>query len=137
MRYLAIDYGRKRTGLAVCDAAETLAAPLAVLTVRQGHLVSEILEIIKREAIEAAVLGLPLNMDGSEGAQAKLIRQFARELQKHTDIPIHFHDERLTSFEAEKKLSAVDLTRKKKKKWLDAVAAAAILQSFLDAKHTN
>ena len=136
MRYLAIDYGDKRTGLAVCDADEMLASPLAVLT-GQPPLTSQILEIIKREAIEAAVLGLPLNMDGSEGAQAKLIRQFARELQKHTDIPIHFYDERLTSFEAEKKLSAVDLTRKKKKKWLDAVAAAAILQSFLDEKHTG
>ena len=79
MRYLAIDYGTKRTGLAVCDAAETIASPLAVLQ-GQKDLVEEIGRIVASEDIEAIVLGLPLNMDDSEGPQAKMVRAFAKEL---------------------------------------------------------
>ena len=134
MRYLSIDYGKKRTGLAVCNAGETIASPFAALTGR-ANLVPEILEVIKREEIEAIVVGLPLNMDDSEGPQAKLVRNFAKTLQEQIEIPIHFHDERLSSFDAEKKLAGIDLTRKKKKKRIDAIAAAAILQSFLEEKH--
>ena len=136
MRYLAIDYGQKRTGLAVCDAEERLACPLAVLT-GQKNLIADISDEVKRQAVDAIVLGLPLNMDDTEGPAAKNVRNFAEQLKKHFDIPIHFHDERLSSFDAEKKLSGIKLTTKKKKKLLDAVAAAAILQSFLDKRHSG
>jgi len=135
MRYMGIDYGQKRTGLSICDAGEMIASPLKVLTVGQGYLVAGIAEIVKRENVDAIVLGLPLNMDGTSGYQAKLVRAFAAQIKDRIDIPIHFHDERLSSFEAEGKLAGVELTRKKKKARLDAVAAAAILQSFLDEKH--
>ena len=134
MRYLAIDYGGKRTGLALCDKAEMIASPVAVIE-NKAQLMKEILNIVETEQVEAIVVGLPLNMDGSEGPAAKTVRSFARELAVHINIPIVFHDERLSSFEAEEKLAAADLTRKKKKKRLDAIAAAAILQSFLDKKH--
>jgi putative Holliday junction resolvase len=134
MRYLAIDYGQKHTGLAICDAGEMIASPLAVLTAGQGGLIPKITDVIDRENVEAIVLGLPLNMDGTAGAQAKRVRSFAEQMRRHIDIPIHFHDERLSSFDAEKKLAGLGLTRKKKKKHLDAVAAASILQSFLDKK---
>ena len=137
MRYLAIDYGLKRTGLAVCDAEETIASPLTVLAQQYKLLINEILNIIEEQNIGAIVLGLPLNMDGTEGSRAKIVRQFGKKFQKHTDLPIHFHDERLSSFDAEKKLSGLNLTRKKKKKHLDAIAAAAILQSFIDEKNTH
>ena len=133
MRYLAIDYGAKRTGLAVADDAHAIAGPLEVID-SPSLLIGRIIEVIKSQQIEALVIGLPLNMDGSEGAQSKTVRQFASEIEKQIDIPIHFHDERLSSFDAEQKLAALGLTRKKKKKHLDAVAAAAILQSFLDEK---
>ena len=132
MRYLAIDYGLKRTGLAVCDADETLASPLVVLT-GQGGLIEKIRQAVADQAVDAIVLGLPLNMDGTEGDQAKRVRDFAAELIKQIELPLFFQDERLSSFDAEKKLAALGITRKKKKKHLDAIAAAAILQAFIDA----
>lgn len=132
MRYLAIDYGLKRTGLAVCDADETLASPLVVLT-GQGGLIEKIRQAVADQAVDAIVFGLPLNMDGTEGGQAKKVRDFAAELTKQIDLPLFFQDERLSSFDAEKKLAALGITRKKKKKHLDAIAAAAILQAFIDA----
>jgi putative Holliday junction resolvase len=135
MRYLSIDYGQKRTGLAICDAGEMIASPLKVLMVAQSELVAGIADIINREKVEAVVLGLPLNMDGTAGRQVKRVQKFAAQMKECIDIPIHFQDERLSSFDAEGKLAGTELTRKKKKKRLDAVAAASILQSFLDQKH--
>ena len=135
MRYLAIDYGNKRTGLAICDAAEIIASPLTVIQ-GQKELLRKISDIVEAENVEAIVLGLPLNMDGSTGPQAELVFKFADRLKAHLDIPIHFQDERLSSFSAEEKLSQTEFTRKKKKKRLDAIAAAEILQAFLDSKNT-
>ncbi len=135
MRYLGIDYGQKRTGLAICDAGEMIASPLKVLTVGQSELIAGIADIINREKVEAIVLGLPLNMDGTAGHQVRRVQKFAAQMKEYIDIPIHFQDERLSSFDAEGKLAGTELTRKKKKKRLDAVAAASILQSFLDQKH--
>ncbi len=134
MRYLAIDLGQKRTGLAICDAGEMIASPLCVIT-DQSSLISRVKKIIAAEEAGAIVVGLPLNMDGSEGDPVKNIRKFANELAKEVDLPIHFQDERLTSFDAEQKLAG-EFTRKKKKKRLDAIAAASILQAFLDEKNT-
>jgi putative Holliday junction resolvase len=130
MRYLAIDYGEKRTGLAICDAGQTIVTPLAVIR-NQKDLPQKISDIAKTEGAEAVVLGLPLNMDGSEGHQSKLTRKFAEQLKKHLDIPIHFQDERLSSFDAEQRLGPVELTTNKRRKRLDAVAAASILEAFL------
>jgi len=136
MRYLAIDYGDKRTGLAICDHAETIASPLAVIQGQQG-LLKKIADVVEAENVEAIVLGLPLNMDDSQGPQARLIFKFADQLKEHLNIPIHFQDERLTSFSAEEKLAAADFTRGKKKKRLDAVAAATILEAFLEQKNAR
>jgi putative Holliday junction resolvase len=133
MKYLAIDYGSKRTGLAICDSSETIVSPVAVIEGRQG-LLEKIISLVKDENIEAIVLGLPLNMDDSQGPQAKLVQQFAQQLKKYIDIPIHFQDERLSSFAADRKMAAAELTRGKKKKRLDAVAAAEILNAFLENK---
>lgn len=133
MRYLAIDYGIKRTGLAVCDALETIASPLKVL---HGHrrLVEEIEQIVTSENIEGIVLGLPLNMDGSQGPQARQVLAFADRLKQRLAIPIHLQDERLSSFGAEEKLQATGLSRSKRRERLDALAAAEILQAFLDQR---
>ncbi len=136
MRYLAIDYGKKRIGLAVCDADETIASPLTVLTSR-GSLIADIVNVVKDEQIDAVIVGLPINMDDTEGPQAKRTRDFARQLEKQIDIPLHFHDERLSSFDARQKLIGLDLTRKKKKKHIDAIAAATILDCFLEKKHAR
>jgi putative Holliday junction resolvase len=133
MRYLAIDYGEKRTGLAICDANETIVTPLAVIR-GQKELLKKIADIVSKECVEAVVIGLPLNMDGSEGSQAKLVLKFAEQLREHLDVPVHFQDERLSSFDAEQKLAPAELTRSKKRKRLDAVAAASILEAFLYRK---
>lgn len=134
MRYLAIDYGDKHTGLAVCDAAETIASPFLVVE-GQKDLTTKIADIVATEKIEAIILGLPLNMDDSQGPQVERVFQFAERLKTHLEIPIHFQDERLTSFAAEKKLAPAEFTRKKKKKRLDAIAAAEILEAFLEQKN--
>ena len=136
MRYLAIDYGRKRTGLAICDRDETISSPLAVIEGRKA-LLNKIADIVESENVEAIVLGLPLNMDGSAGGQCKLVYQFAEQLKQRLDIGVHFQDERLSTFGAEGHLAAAGLTLEKKRKRLDAVAAAEILQAFLDAKNTH
>jgi putative Holliday junction resolvase len=136
MKYLAIDYGQKRTGLAVCDPDETICSPLAVLETNK-NLLERILKTIETEKIEAVVIGLPINMDGTKGSQAKTTETFADKLKKQINIPLYFCDERLSSFAAEEKFAAVDFKASKKKKPLDAVAAAEILQSFLESEKQN
>ncbi|HSW01461.1 MAG TPA: Holliday junction resolvase RuvX [Sedimentisphaerales bacterium] len=133
MRYLAIDYGMKRIGLAVCDASETVASPLAVVQGRK-ELIQRIKRVVASEGVEAVVVGLPLNMDGTEGPQARLVQAFGKELGRQLGIPVHFQDERLSSFGAEQRLLEMDLSRAKKKERLDALAAADILQDFLDQR---
>ena len=136
MRYLGIDHGQKRTGLAISDASETLVSPHMVIETQSStELLRQILLVLDAENIGAIVIGLPLNMDGSEGPRAKHVRVFAAELAAKTDCRITFHDERLSSFEADHLAVGLELTRKKKKKRLDAIAAAAILRSFIDQKN--
>lgn len=134
MRYLAIDFGSKHTGLAICDKSETICSPLTVID-GQKNLPENILKIIKNENADALVFGLPLNMDNSTGPQARLVFQFAEELKKITDIPIYFQDERLTTFSAEQKFADIDISKAEKKKRFDAVAAAQILEAFLEQKN--
>ena len=136
MRYLAIDLGNKRTGLAICDGSETIASPLAVVEGRK-ELLKKIADVVKDEDIKAVVLGVPLNMDDSIGSQAKLVLEFAEQLKKYIEIPIHFQDERLSTFGATEKLADAEFTRKKKRRRLDAVAAAEILEAFLEKKRAQ
>jgi len=133
MRYLAIDYGTKRTGLAICDASETITSPLAVINDQKG-LLKKIAQIVEAENVEAIVLGLPLNMTGSESSQTRMVLKFAEQLKDHLSIPVHLQDERLSSFGAEEKLAPADFTRGKRKKRIDAIAAAEILEAFLEQK---
>ena len=130
---MAIDYGTKRTGLAICDSAETIASPLTVIQ-GQKELLTKISKTVDAENVEAIVLGLPLNMTGSESAQTKLVLKFAEQLKNRLHIPVHLQDERLSTFGAEEKLASVKLTKGKKKKRLDAIAAAEILEAFLEQK---
>jgi putative Holliday junction resolvase len=133
MRFLAIDYGMRRTGLAVCDAQETMAFPLTVIH-GQKDLVQRIEQIVASEHIDAIVVGLPLNMDGSQGPQAQQVVAFAERLKRRIGIAIHFQDERLSSFGAEEKLQATGLSKARQRARLDAVAAAEILQAFLEER---
>ena len=133
MRFLAIDYGEVRTGLAVCDADETMAFPLNILR-GQHDLAQRIADVIAAERIDAVVMGLPLNMDGSEGPQAKRAKTFADRLLGCVEVPVFFQDERLSSFEARDKLRIAGWSRNKTRDRLDAVAAAEILQAFLESR---
>ena len=138
MRYLAIDHGQKRTGLAISDSSETLVSPHSVIeTANEEELLRQISAVLGAEEIDAVVVGLPVNMDGTEGPRVRQVRQFVLMLQQRTDKPIHLHDERLSSFEADCLVGDLELTRKKKKKRLDAIAAAAILRSFFEQKTGN
>jgi putative Holliday junction resolvase len=133
MRFLCIDLGDKRTGLAICDSDEILASPLAVIE-GQKKLQDEIVKIAQQEQVEGLVFGLALNMDGSEGERAVKARDFAEKIKSKTDLPVFFQDERLSSYSAGQKLSRTGLTHKKKKDKIDAIAAAEILKEFIAAR---
>ena len=133
MRFLAIDLGNKRTGLAIGDDETRLASPLTVLQVARGEaLIDAIGRVVKEQAPDAIVLGLPLNMDGTEGPQAKLTREFGEQLHKRCGLRVHYHDERLTSFAADQQMAGTGRTHKQKKRLRDALAAAEILRDFLE-----
>ena len=133
MRYLAIDLGDKRTGIAVGDDETGIASPVAGLPIVPGPaLLRTIVRAIEEHAPDGVVLGLPLNMDGSEGPQAQRTRAFGTELEAVIDRPLYYQDERLTSYAAEQRLSGSGRTHKQKKKVRDALAAAEILEDFLN-----
>ena len=135
MRYLGIDFGDKRTGLAVGDDLTCIASPLNVIYAgNQEQCISQIGEVIDQHAPDALVVGLPLNMDESEGPAAAKIRALAGRLAEQFDMVVHLVDERLSSEAANDKMSRTGLTRGQKKARRDALAAAAILQDFLDEK---
>ena len=134
-RFLGIDHGSKRIGLAVSDPGATIASPLATLdaAAKLSDQVVAVLSCAREYEIDAFVIGLPLNMDDTEGNQAKTVRRFGAELERISGKPVHYWDERLSSRAAEELLRPAELTRKKHKARLDRVAALVILQGFLDA----
>jgi putative Holliday junction resolvase len=140
VRTLAIDLGERRIGLALSDAGGKWATPYDVLTVARPELAIEgIVQLIQREDVRRVVVGLPLNMDGSAGAGAHKASAWGEKLAAAAKVELVFVDERLSSFAAEQQLNqrkraGEKLTRQKKKRQLDAVAAAGFLQDFLDGK---
>lgn len=133
MRYLGVDYGTKRIGLAVAESAGGIASPLKMINShpQTAENARAILRAADEYAAEAVVIGLPLNMDGTEGPQAKLSRTLADTLRELGSLPVHLHDERLTSHAADHRLLDRELTRKQKKARHDALAAQVLLESFL------
>lgn len=132
MRFLGIDWGSKRVGLAVADH-DTFAVPLKTLT-RGNGIMEALSKEIDVEEIDECVMGLPLNMDGTEGPAALRVRHAAEALRAACQKPVCLWDERLSSFEAEQRLSQAGLSIPKKRAAVDQLAAAVILQSFLDAR---
>ena len=132
MRYLAVDLGAKRTGLAAGDDVLRLVQPVEVIEVPRGPaLEAALARAIERHGPDALVVGLPLNMDGSEGAAAADARAFGAALGARTGLTVHFHDERLSSFEADQRMAHSGRTHREKKQLRDALAACAILEAFL------
>lgn len=133
MKYMAIDYGDVRTGVALSDVRGILASPYTVIKeTYQPKLVENILEIIKENKVGSVVIGLPRNMDGSYGYRCDECRSLGEAIGKVIDVPIYFEDERLTTVMAHNVLSDNNVRGKKRKDSVDAVSAVMILQSFLD-----
>ena len=132
MRYLSIDLGDRRTGLAVGDDETKIATPAGRIETSDSHQRLRLIEgAIKEHRPDAIVLGLPLNMDGTEGPAARKARQVAEQIAVRTGLPVHPVDERLTSDSANDRLMGSGLTRKARKRYRDALAAAEILKDFL------
>jgi putative Holliday junction resolvase len=140
MRALGVDYGRKRVGLALSDASGMLARPWKTLAVsgldRQAAEVTREVEALAAESdgLSVVVIGLPRRLSGEANEQTAAVEQLAARLGTQTAVPIVLQDERLTSHEAEELLSRREKDWRKRKAQLDAVAAAVILQDYLDAR---
>ena len=140
MRIFAIDLGDQRTGLALGDRITNIASPAGLIEIPIDRDAGKaLLEAIHRQLIEHTggqdtqiLLGLPLNMDNSEGPRSKIARAFARRLAMHCQCPIILVDERRTSIAADSSMAQSGLTHKQKKMRRDAIAAATIAQSYLD-----
>lgn len=132
-RLLALDVGDKVIGLALSDLSRMIASPLGELRRKKWTQDKETLRAILAEhAIHGIIIGLPVNMDGTEGPRAQSVRSLARNLEAVTDIPIAFWDERLSTNAANRVMLEADLSRQKRREHKDKLAATLILQGALD-----
>lgn len=135
-RLAAVDYGTVRIGVAVCDPSWMLASPLDVIQVANPDKDADAFrQLIKQERIVGFVVGLPIHCDGGESQKSTESRTFARWLADETNLPVRLFDERFTTSAAKQRLNQGNLSRHKKKKRLDAIAALVLLESFLEATH--
>jgi putative Holliday junction resolvase len=134
---IALDVGTKTIGLAVCDPMRILARPLSTLG-RKGVKkdVARLLPLLEEHGIVGLVVGLPLGLDGAETRSTHLARQVGDALAEASGLPLAYHDERFSSVEAERRLLAMDRSRKRRKQTIDQAAAAVILQDFLDSSES-
>jgi putative holliday junction resolvase len=139
MRWIGLDYGEKRIGIAISDPMEFSAGGLKALE-RTGSLRKDLAflkQLIQEHEVEGVVLGLPRNMNGTEGPAVEKVRSFGRELEKTVGIKIVYWDEWLSTCSAQRVLIEADLSRRKRKGKVDQLAAAIILQNYLDSKNKN
>ncbi|MCM8748114.1 Holliday junction resolvase RuvX [Thermomicrobiaceae bacterium CFH 74404] len=132
-RYLGLDVGGRRIGVAVSDELGMIASPIESLDRTQRGL-ERLLALVEQYDPQAIVIGLPTGLSGQEGQQAAEVREFAEQLRPRLDRPIIFWDERLTTAIAERALIESGKRRARRKELVDAVAAAVMLQSFLDSQ---
>jgi putative holliday junction resolvase len=133
-RFIGLDLGTKTIGIATCDLRRRIATPRQ--TIRRTKFKADVtllLAFAKQENIGLIVLGLPLNMDGSEGPRAQSTRSFARNLLQMTDLPLVYWDERLSTAAVQRAMIEADVSRAKRGRVVDQLAAAYILQTFLDS----
>ena len=135
MIIMSVDLGKARTGIALSDKSEFLASPHTVIFEKSSKILPEKVAQTARDAnAELIVVGLPKNMDGSEGESAQNARAFAEKLEELTGLPTVMQDERGTTVTAHNYLNATNTRGKKRKNVVDAVAAVIILQDYLDSK---
>jgi putative holliday junction resolvase len=134
MRILAIDHGSKRIGIAVSDELKMIAQPLEFIPAEPfAAFMARLEAIILDKEVESILVGLPRNMDGSYGPAAEKVRDFVEVLKGALSVPIKTWDERLTSAQANRLLIQGNVRRDKRKEKVDAMAAAILLQSYLDS----
>ncbi|NWH08570.1 MAG: Holliday junction resolvase RuvX [Alphaproteobacteria bacterium] len=132
-RLMGLDLGEKTIGLALSDVARTIASPLE--TIRRTKFTEDVktlLALVQKNAVTGLVIGLPLNMDGSEGPAAQSARAFARNLAKHSPLKVAFWDERLSTMAVTRTLLEADTSRRRRAELVDKMAASYILQGALD-----
>ena len=133
MRSLGLDIGDKRIGVALSDPDGLLASPLTIINRRQETAdIKAITDIVSQYQVEQIIVGLPRSMDGSLGHQAEKVKDFTQKLRCQTDVTVEFRDERLTTVLARRLMQAAKVKKSKEKAQDDAVAAAIILQGYLD-----
>lgn len=135
-RAIGVDLGARRIGIAVSDPGGVLATPVTVLlrTPDRARLHRQIADLVAEYEAAAVVVGLPLSLDGSNGPAATSARQEAAELAMLLDVPVHLHDERLTTVTAHRLLAASGIDERARRKVIDSAAAAVLLQTWLDGR---
>ena len=137
MRYLGLDLGSKTLGIAVSDYTNTIATSVKTIYFMDedySSLIEPLKELIKEYDISKLVLGLPKNMDNSLGIRANITLEFKKLLENEIGLEVFLEDERLTSVISNNILISADISRKKRKKHVDKIAASIILQSYLDGR---
>ena len=130
---LGLDVGEKSVGLALSDATRTIATPMQTLQLNKfSDTALNLLDICVKFDVSALIIGLPINMNGTEGPRCQSVRQFARNLEAHFDMEMAFWDERLSTKAVTRTMLEADLSREKRAKNVDKMAAAYILQGALD-----
>ena len=140
MRYLGIDLGSKTVGLAMSDTTLTIASTYKTIFFKDedyNSTINEIKDIIKEYNITKIILGLPKNMNNTLGERAEITLKYKELLEKSTDLPVIMFDERLTSVISNSILIEADMSRKKRKKKVDSIAAQIILQDYLNKENNN
>lgn len=135
-RSLGLDIGDKRIGVALSDPGGILASPLTIIERSDDEQdIETIISFVNQHQAKQIVIGLPLSMDGSPGKQAEKVKAFVQKLCRHTEVPVEFRDERLTTVAAKRLLHTSSAKKARKKVRDDAIAAALILQGYLDEGH--
>ncbi len=138
MVILSVDYGKARTGIAVCDKGERIASPVGTINeYNMEKLAEKIAVYTENYKAELIVLGLPKNMDGSEGESAENVRNFSKLLESVTGLPVELRDERCTTVIAHKYLNVTDTRGKKRKNVVDTVSAVIILEDYLSYRRNR
>jgi putative Holliday junction resolvase len=137
MRWLAIDHGTKKLGLAFSDELEILASPFEVWPQEEARTLDRLVRLCREEGVQALCVGLPRHKDGAESATAPAARAFGEALASRTDLPLRFVNEHLSSAEAERLLRERGVKPEKRKLLLDAAAAAVILGELLEERRAK